>query len=63
MTRISWREFLKLTGARAIALTFWRLFHQAHVTSNLVADVYLGTDNGSTIKHLLQVDPNAMCGN
>ena len=26
------------------------------------ADVYLGTDNGSTINHLLQVDPNAMWG-
>ena len=26
------------------------------------ADVYLGTENGSTIKHLLQVDPNAMWG-
>jgi hypothetical protein len=25
--------------------------------------VYLGTDNGNTIKHLLQLDPNAMWGN
>jgi hypothetical protein len=27
------------------------------------ADLYLGTGNGSTNKHLLQLDPNAMWGN
>jgi N-formylglutamate amidohydrolase len=37
--------------------------HASIVFPDDPADVYLGTDNGSTIKHLLQVDQNAMWGN
>lgn len=37
--------------------------HASVVFPDDPADVYLGTDNGNTIKHLLQLDPNAMWGN
>jgi len=37
--------------------------HASVVFPDDPADVYLGTDNGFTIKHLLQLDPNAMWGN
>jgi N-formylglutamate amidohydrolase len=36
--------------------------HASVVFPDDPADVYLGTDNGNTIKHLLQLDPNAMWG-
>ncbi len=36
--------------------------HASVVFPDDPADVYLGTDNGNTIKHLLQIDPNAMWG-
>jgi N-formylglutamate amidohydrolase len=37
--------------------------HASVVFPDDPADVYLGTNSGSTIKHLLQADPNAMWGN
>jgi N-formylglutamate amidohydrolase len=56
------RKFIDEIRARNNGAGFLFDIHASIVFPDDPADVYLGTGNGSTIKHLLQVDPNAMWG-